>query len=193
MNWVPHMWLLAASQAKLKNFLERGSPVALLPEPVSDDNAEGGQVDDPVSTFGVGVEEGSDGADAASNEGLWSGSPDAVPDAEKRIQPAWKTVDRVLDILLWRPGKRLSKKKGRESELEEVIEQEKENAFDVGEQPSDDLTETVDEYCRRTKKPLTEADIDRVIWAFIKWKDLGYDNVIILIFRIRIYILTEIF
>ncbi|KAI0094367.1 SNF2 family N-terminal domain-containing protein [Irpex rosettiformis] len=176
-QWVPHMWLSATTSAKLKNFLEHGSAIALLPEPVSDANAEGGQVDEPVSTFGVGAEEAAEGFEGVFGNALQSGSPDAVPDAEMKIQPAWKTVDRILDVLLWRPGKRFNKKKSRESDFsKEQAEMEKEAAFDVGEQPSNDLVETVDEYCRRTKKPFTEADIDRVVWGFFKWKDLGYDN-----------------
>jgi chromodomain-helicase-DNA-binding protein 4 len=180
-QWVPHMWLLATSPARLKNFLERGSPIALLPEPVAEANI-GGEVDDPVSTFGVGAEEHL--LDTISEDGESSGSPDAVPDAERRIQPAWKTVDRVLDVLLWRPEKRLkNRKRGKTQESamtkdpeEEEAERERAAAYDFGEQPSADLLENVDAYTRRSKESLSVDDADRVAWAFFKWKDLGYDN-----------------
>ncbi|KAI0689886.1 SNF2 family N-terminal domain-containing protein [Cytidiella melzeri] len=183
-QWVPHMWLLATSQAKLKNFLERGSAVTLLPEPAPEAHADGGPVDDPVSTFGVGAEEDLEGSD---DDKPHSGVPDAVPDAENLIQPAWKTVDRALDVLLWSPQKRLARRRqGKKKNTNAIrtdsdpepddFESEREAAYDTGEQPSMDLVETVEEFCKRNKKQLSVDDIDRVVWGFFKWKDLGYDN-----------------
>jgi chromodomain-helicase-DNA-binding protein 4 len=127
---------------------------------------------------------------------------DAIPDAELRVPVAWKTVDRVLDVLLWHPQKRKGPKnmqkrvkaqgkgKGKakrrvdsdeDSEdsdisLDEDIEKEHIATFRDGEQPSDDLTETLDEWEARTGNRFGMNEIDRVVWAFLKWDDLGYEQ-----------------
>lgn len=191
-QWVPHMWLVATHAQKLKNFLVGGSRVTLLPEPVADAAAEPMQVDEPIPEFGAAEEEMGEEGDGASSTVITSLDP--IPDAEKRIQPAWRTVDRVLDILLWSPGKRLNrlkikkshakgKRKGAASRVDSEDETTQENidreykiAFEDGEQPSADLTETVDEWEKRNKRELTEKDIDLVVWGFFKWNGLGYDD-----------------
>jgi hypothetical protein len=48
--------------------------------------------------------------------------------------------------------------------------------FDEGEQPPEDLTETLEEYEERTAESMQMEAIDRVIWAFVKWDDLGYEE-----------------
>ncbi|KAI0347824.1 hypothetical protein BDW22DRAFT_1349889 [Trametopsis cervina] len=181
-QWVPHMWLLATAQAKLKNFLEHGSSIPLLPEPVSENSVDGQQADEAPPTFEVELEEASEKSGPTFQVQTVAGTPDAVADAEKRIQPAWKTVDRVLDVLFWRPEKRLNRHKKRgaarvESDSEaEMVDREREAAYDIGEQPNGDLLETVDEWCKRNKKRLSKDNIDLVVWGFFKWDDLGYDN-----------------
>ncbi|THH02604.1 hypothetical protein EW026_g282 [Hermanssonia centrifuga] len=193
-QWVPHMWLLATHANKLKNFIAGGSHITLLPEPILDTDANAMVIEE--STADLVGEEDTEDADkrskSASAQPTFSLGP--LPDADKRIQPGWKTVDRILDVLLWRPEKRIKarakkpKNNGRkkirpgvidvsadEAEQEE-IEQEHEAALDDGDQPSEDLTETVDEYEKRTNRQLSERDIGRVIWGFFKWNGLGYDN-----------------
>ena len=56
------------------------------------------------------------------------------------------------------------------------MDRERNAAFHDGEQPSAELTETVDDWERRNKRELTEDDIDVVVWGFFKWQDLGYDD-----------------
>ncbi|GBE77743.1 hypothetical protein SCP_0106250 [Sparassis crispa] len=193
-QWVPHMWLLAMQPARLKNFLHGGSNVQLLPEVVNEVEAS---KDEEPSAFEIGGEASRDVSVHPEPRVMSALDPD--PDAQRKVPPAWKTVDRVLDVLVWYPERRFppkskkSKAKGRgkkrvqrmESDEEEsegenperlAAEAERAAAFDEGEQPSADLTETVDEYEERTGEPLTEDDIDRVVWCFIKWDDMGYDD-----------------
>ncbi|KAI0785072.1 SNF2 family N-terminal domain-containing protein [Abortiporus biennis] len=178
-TWVPHMWLLAKSQAKLKNFLVGGSHVKLLQAP----EASAARVEEPSDAFDpVGdVREESTVPDDASSMAP-SGS---MPDAEKQLNPGWITVDRILDVLFWYPDKRIKPKpKGRakqktESEVEAQREEaniERENAFEFGEQLPDDLTETAEQREKRTGKEISQQDVKDLVWAFIKWEDLGYDQ-----------------
>ncbi|KAL8279021.1 hypothetical protein RQP46_008690 [Phenoliferia psychrophenolica] len=76
LEWVPHAYLVAAYQAKLSNFLARGSTVTFDSKP-EDDEKEDGEEDRPAATGSAPL-------------------PDAA--AEDRIPIAWKTVDRVLDV-----------------------------------------------------------------------------------------------
>lgn len=188
-SWVPHMWLVATYGTRLKNFLASGSRIPLLPEPI----AETAAVLDTAPVFGAGEEEIED-ADAASSAGFTSLGP--LPDADRHIQPAWKTVDRVLDILLWTPEDRLKRIKAKKAsakgirkaskrvesdddavqDAQDVVDREYNAAFDDGEQPSADLTETVDQWEKRNKRHLRESDIDLVVWGFFKWHGLGYDD-----------------
>lgn len=196
-SWVPHGWLLATSSAKLKNFLLAGSKIPLLSEPVEEEKAQ-----EPDASQGPSFEIGrEDSADVASKEEKAPFSAlDPNPDAERKIPPAWKRVDRVLDVLLWRPeGRQEAKKrkqgrgrkgkgkgkKREESDAEDasddnsqmaMIRRELDAAYDLGEQPSSDLTETVEEYELRTKRRLNPGDAHLVVWGFFKWDDLGYDN-----------------
>ncbi|KNZ72345.1 Chromatin remodeling factor mit1 [Termitomyces sp. J132] len=65
---------------------------------------------------------------------------------------------------------------GLEDDLDEDIQEERELAFDRGEQPSDNLVETVSDWETRTGYTLSEENIRQIAWAFIKWEDLGYDE-----------------
>lgn len=186
-EWVPHMWLVATHGARLKNFLTSGSRVVLLPEPVADAAA----TDDAPPVFGAAEEEKDE---TETTPAAILTSLDPIPDADKRIQPAWKTVDRVLDILLWSPEKRRKPAKSRKSSAkgkrkaqhkrvdsddtsaQDAVDKEFQAAFDDGEQPSADLTETVDQWERRNKRHLRASDIDLVVWGFFKWYGLGYDD-----------------
>jgi len=202
-QWVPHMWLVTTHAAKLKNFLNVGAKVELLEESLPDEEAM--EVDDEAKKV---VEEGNTATipfeiSADANQDPNKADPKALtlplgamPDAERRIPLAWKTIDRVLDVLLWRPPKPKIMKKGKqttmkkvlssEEEVEETenendasdgpIEAELESAFAEGEQPSYDLTETVREWEARTGWSLSTEQIKNVVWVFIKWDDLPYDE-----------------
>jgi hypothetical protein len=121
-----------------------------------------------------------------------------LPDAELRIPTDWKTISRVLDILLWYPEKRKHQEraarrkskrrsKGKKSiviESEEDISEDNEALkkideeyiaiFEDGEQPPEDLTEMLEEFEARTGQSLQIQHIDHVIWIFAKWEVLGY-------------------
>lgn len=187
-SWVPHGWLLATNTARLRNFLQSGSKVPLLPEAPSEGQVEGDESD--AIPFLVGGETENDAsAQLQTNE---TSALQPNPDAERKIPPAWKTTDRVLDVLFWYPEKRVhnkSKKKhqrrsnARRDESDEegdpekaAVEKEHQAVYTAGEQPSDDLTETIDNYTDRTRRSLRIEDIDRVVWVFTKWDGLGYED-----------------
>lgn len=165
-QWVPHMWLLAKTPNMLRNFLLKGSHVELLPEPTAEEVLE--HAGDAVA---MDLQD-DDKTPPAPKPSVPSG---ALPDAERRIQPAWKTVDRVLDVLLWSPEKRLNRRKVTK-ELQAEIDEEYEAVFKTGEQPSADLSETVAEWEKRNRRKISDAEASRVIFAFIKWDELGYDD-----------------
>ncbi|KAI9057725.1 hypothetical protein FKP32DRAFT_1597935 [Trametes sanguinea] len=180
-QWVPHGWLLATAQSKLKNFLQGGTKVPLLLEAVSEEALPANQ-DGESPTFDIV------GADQEAAKEEEETSPlFANPDAERKIPPAWKTVDRVLDIRLWRPP-RSSKKKGKKKRVgtdEEAdddnaddfeVVRERERARTQGEEPRSDLMVTVEEFESLTGEELSEDHADRVAWAFLKWQELGYDD-----------------
>jgi chromodomain-helicase-DNA-binding protein 4 len=205
-QWVPHLWLASTHPGALRNFLVSGPKVELLPEPLLMDygmEADGKRFSvEPTFEIGVGDARGSSEPDKT----ISTLPSDSCPDAERRIPPAWKTVDRVLDVLLWYPQKRAleqaaqrrkerkSRSKGKnnskgkggshaDSDEEEEfddknsdIEGEYLAAFKDGEQPSENLTETLEEYQARTGKEFGNPEIDVVVWAFFKWDDLGYDE-----------------
>lgn len=180
-QWVPHMWLLSTHPAKLKYFLANGTKVELLTQPVesqevSMDIEEGipptlFEKPDLTRAPSVRLDEGTSGFVA-------------LPDAELRIPVPWKTVDRVLDVLLWRqiPLKVKRRPKNKQKKLvltsdeeeEDNVDDERKLIFDKGEQPPAHLTESFQE--RKNHSNLKKEDIGQVAWAFIKWDDLGYDE-----------------
>ncbi|OBZ79352.1 Chromatin remodeling factor mit1 [Grifola frondosa] len=183
-QWVPHMWLLATHAQRLKNFLAGGSKVQLLPDPVSDERAEG---DEEPTTFEIGEDDVRE-TPARTSETQAISALDANPDAERKIPPAWKTVDRVLDVLFWHPQRQTKlklkshRKKGlvvtsdeEDDPVQYAIDKEYQAAYDEGEEPSKDLTETVGRYVSRTHEKL-DGKASSVIWAFFKWHDLGYED-----------------
>ncbi|KAI0720008.1 SNF2 family N-terminal domain-containing protein [Cerioporus squamosus] len=184
-SWVPHGWLLATAPNKLKNFLQAGTKVPLLVEPVSEQRAA--NVEDDVPGFEIGRDETDvvQGVKANEETGLLI----ADSEAERRIPLAWRTVDRVLDVRLWRP-RRSSKGKGKgkklrvgssdeEDGLNEVdpdIAFARDDAYNRGEEPPSGLMLTIEEYESQVGRKLSEKDAGKVAWAFFKWDDLGYDN-----------------
>ncbi|KAG7450689.1 uncharacterized protein BT62DRAFT_985010 [Guyanagaster necrorhizus] len=182
LNWVPHMWLLSTHPSKLRNFLTGGSKVELLAT-----SRKQIELEEPASIF--------DEVDQSRASSVKPGTStpqllqDAIPDAESRIPPEWKTVDRILDIRLWcsKPKKKaVNKDKGtlRRTSSDEEMEDDTDNsfgsdynaAFSSGEQPHNSLLETVDDWEERTGDDFTTENIELVVWAFIKWDDLGYDE-----------------
>ncbi|PPQ64493.1 hypothetical protein CVT26_002032 [Gymnopilus dilepis] len=181
LDWVPHMWLASTHPSKLKNFISGGTKVELLEKPdTSEDDAM--EVDgQPGPLFADDSESRTSGNEIAVISSILP-----MPDAEKRIPRAWKRVDRVLDVLLLRPKEkkaRLEKKQARqnrtinssdESDSDDRMDRISSLVFGKGEQPPDEFTETVDEW--ESRQVLEKSDINNVIWAFIKWDELGYDE-----------------
>ncbi|KAG6331283.1 hypothetical protein ID866_7805 [Astraeus odoratus] len=184
-QWVPHMWLAATYFMKLKNFLATGPRVELLRDPVTDSNVDADQSGSGAqsSTSQPKIDSLSNSRRRARSE---NSSSEPLKDALLRIPPAWKTVDRILDVQLWHPPasptkgrsrRRLAMDSGDEADaLPRALQVQRDRAFEDGEQPDDELLESVDEWQSRTKKKLRLEHIDQVIWAFIKWDDLGYDE-----------------
>ena len=164
-TWVPHMWILATHGQMLRHFiLGTGPKVTLMDHPVLE------ETQDPEPAAPVGETRGSappvtfgDVIEDAPLPSSNDGPAEAMPDADLRIPPAWKTVDRVLDILLWKDSD------------DETVEHQRKIAFDTGEQPSDDYVLSLDSW-KRTKKGIAEKGIGRVAYAFFKWNDLGYED-----------------
>ncbi|KAJ6604478.1 SNF2 family DNA-dependent ATPase [Mycena vulgaris] len=188
-QWVPHMWLVSTNHAKLKNFLVDGPKVELLEEPADEnttDETNAAHYQVVVDSRDSSVKPGSVPKPAARPQ-------DATPDAERRIPPAWKTVDRVLELILWRPRRSKQQKRGPPKkgkgkskrriesdddsiEAEEEAEAERAAAFDHGEQPSSLFTESLEEWETRNKKTFSIQNVDEVAWIFVKWDDLTYDE-----------------
>jgi chromodomain-helicase-DNA-binding protein 4 len=182
-QWVPHGWLASIHSALLRNFLLHGPKVELLEHAVRED-----QIANAVAEGGIG------GSNKESDEPRpkAGSSPEDVAllpslDAERRIPPAWKTVDRVLDALIWFPHEQRSKANKKRATRKEKIasanpvvtsdaQKEWDEAFELGEVPSAQNTRTVDQWEDDEDDELSVDDIGRVVWAFIKWDDLGYDE-----------------
>ncbi|KAF8167730.1 SNF2 family N-terminal domain-containing protein [Crassisporium funariophilum] len=185
LQWVPHMWLVSTNPARLKNFLSGGAKVELLKEPAEQENdameieiAETGALPETSS--------GSRGTSVKAQDTTVSSWASALPDAERRIPLPWKRIDRVLDVVLWKPiSKKQVPRKNRKvkvtigSDKEDSLQTDERNRlanliFDKGEEPPQNVTETVEEW--EIHSNLGEADINEVAWAFIKWDELGYDE-----------------
>ncbi|KAJ7139950.1 hypothetical protein C8R44DRAFT_765859 [Mycena epipterygia] len=184
-QWVPHMWLVSTNYAKLKNFLADGPKVELLDEPADETTVDA----ESSVPFQVVVESRDSSVKPGSVPKPAARPQDANPDAERKIPPAWKTVDRVLELVLWRPrrnkAKRHKKAKGKskrridsgdDSSSDEEAEAERAAALDRGEQPSSLFTESLEEWETRTKQAFSIDHVDKVAWIFVKWDDLTYDE-----------------
>ncbi|KAG9018869.1 hypothetical protein FRB90_008806 [Tulasnella sp. 427] len=219
LEWVPHMWLLTTNQQKLRNFLTQGAKVRLYPTD-HEEVAKAMKLSDPsrsasIHSSGSGetTKAGSPTADAgnavelfqkkakwkeakeeAGTDELPEGEPSANPIAEHCIPRAWKTVDRVLDVVFWKPrlkNKHKSKaksKKGKnhrqvasedemsDSQEDEVQEEDSRRAALVpGEQPNPTLVETMAEREARTGE-ITRDDLKDAVWCFFKWRELTHED-----------------
>jgi chromodomain-helicase-DNA-binding protein 4 len=181
-QWVPHMWLVSTNLAKLKNFISGGTKVELLKQPAEPQEGEM-EVDDtgPDILF----EKIDNSRPPSMKSGDETSAHGALPDAERRIPVPWKTVDRILDVLLWRPPTKKPAPRPKRKKVAIMSEDEVDSDNDVtkrppaqiyekGEQPPSHLTETIDEW--EEHDLLTKDDADSVVWAFIKWDGLGYDE-----------------
>jgi len=182
-QWVPHGWLASMHTSLLRNFLSHGPRVELLEHAVRED-----QVANAVSEGGIGgLSKESD--EPRSKAEVRSEGPASLPspDAERRIPPAWKTVDRILDVLIWFPREQRSNANKGKKELRNKTtsvdaaansdaQREWNEAFDFGEVPSAQNTRTLEEWEALKEDELSIDDIDHIVWAFIKWDDLGYDE-----------------
>ncbi|KAJ7042418.1 SNF2 family DNA-dependent ATPase [Mycena alexandri] len=185
-QWVPHMWLVSTNHAKLKNFLADGPKVELLEEPAGEEIAD----DNQPAQFQVVVESRDSSVKPGAAAKPAARPQDPIPDAERRIPPAWKTVDRVLDVILWRPRRKQAKGKASKAKAKRRIDSdddssgseddeqanERDAAFDHGDQPSSSITESLADWKNRTKRKFTANDADEVAWIFVKWDDLTYDE-----------------
>ena len=72
-----------------------------------------------------------------------------------------------------------SKSEDDDEQLYEVrsdIAREQSACYDLGEQPSADLVERVEDWEKRNRTQFDLQHIHLVIWGFFKWHDLGYDD-----------------
>lgn len=182
-QWVPHGWLASVHSGLLRNFLLHGPKVELLEHAVRED-----QIANAVSEGGIG-KSNKESDEPRPKAGRSSDDVALLPslDAERRIPPAWKTVDRVLDVLIWFPQEQRSKaKKKRVTRKDKIAhadpaatsdaQKEWDEAFELGEVPSAHNTRTADQWDDNEEDELSVDDIDRVVWVFIKWDDLGYEE-----------------
>ena len=138
--------------------------------------------------FEVGAGESADdgGVEQSKGPSVGLGMRDALPDAERYIPPAWKTVDRVLDVVIWAPKpKSLSKSKhGKKRQIVtsdeekdgEEMNEFKKMVFEKGELNSLENTMTAEQWEESNGETISMGLMERVVWAFIKWNDLGYDE-----------------
>ena len=180
-SWVPHLWLLARAQSKLRNFLDGKGPKIQLEHTRIIRAKEG----EEGVRHRVYVEDDGDPK-----------PPMALPNAESCIPEAWLRVDRVLDVRLWTVEKKELKRNGRigkkrkggrkvissddEPEEVEIVDDglaakiQRENAYRLGQEPCEGYLETVDEWMARTGQDFTVEAIDQVIWCYFKWEGLDY-------------------
>lgn len=188
-QWVPHMWLSSTAPAMLKHFLANGPKVELLSEPHKDealpDEKEKPSDEAELPAF-ASKEDSRESSSIPAGQEV-SRQPPPLVDAEFRISPRWKTVDRILDIRIFSPQRnKRPKKQGKGKRVVQVsddsdgassdAEDELRRAFANGDEPSADYIETIEEFENRTDRKVTKDDIGRVVWAFIKWDDLTYDE-----------------
>lgn len=183
-QWVPHMWLVSTNLSKLKHFLTKGSKAPLLDEPVSDETAMDVDKLNGVNKQPIAFEPSADViSEVAPPTEPKHISLGPLPDAERRIPPAWKTIDRILDVRFWNPlsstdgkHKKGVARRGQVDGSPLSPEQELERAYVEGEQPGESLMEELGDWLSRTGEVLSIEHIDKVIWVFAKWDDLGYEE-----------------
>lgn len=205
-EWVSHMWLLAMHEGLLRHFLKNGTRLSLLEDDSEefqekigkhqgDDKgsagaATGGGALDVLPVF---ARSRSVSAEVDKKESEYEETPGPVPDAQLRIPSSWLRIDRVLDVILQSPSdaKRRRRNKGKarrkairirdsEDELESDSEDEQvpdDPVFVDGEEPSGELTETVEDFeLREGRKPNAKEIVDNAVWVYFKFEDLQYDE-----------------
>lgn len=186
-QWVSHLWLLSTHQQKLRNFYRVGSGVELT-RTISEEDSRETSMDIGLFTADNSRQTS---VDIETTTILNPVPPPALVDADRRIPLLWTTVDCILDILLWNPRK-LSRQKSKSQRKKAAIVESNSSdsdvtaspsaqanfdaAFDNGEEPSQDYTESVYEFENRLGRKLEVSDVKNVVWAFIKWGDLPYDE-----------------
>ncbi|CCA67695.1 probable CHD1-transcriptional regulator [Serendipita indica DSM 11827] len=174
-TWVPHLWLASTSYGKLRHFILHGSKVKL--EHLY--NANTGEIHRRV------YEEE-------------DGPPLPNPRAGECIPEAWKQVEQVLDVVFLTPHKRSRREKSKKSIRMQVVGDSDESAGDGEDEASirakleilrersrkqgtqllgPDVTESpLARRKRRNGLNLTMEDIDDVVWCYVKWGDLEYQE-----------------
>jgi chromodomain-helicase-DNA-binding protein 4 len=156
---------------------------------------------EPDPSFLIAMDNSRDPSAQPASEEEQGPSP-ALPDAERRIPLAWCTIDRLLDVRLWDPAgpkrthrekkaktrqsRRPARRKRLDSDDEDDTEMDDEDdpraeaelaaARELGEEPSQEYLETVDQWEQRTGDSFGIEHTELVIWGFIKWADLAYEE-----------------
>ncbi|KAL0951419.1 hypothetical protein HGRIS_008111 [Hohenbuehelia grisea] len=188
-SWVQHMWLLSTHPGKLRNFVQDGPKIELLPEPIVDASSMVVDEENPAApTFQSTAPSRESSVNPRSHTPSLGRGP--LVDAEKRIPPAWKTVDRVLDVRLWNPrtpkrSNKPGKGKGKASRIDSEESSEEEDnfehaqfkkAFEEGTEPDNVFLETIPDWEKRTGQQFGLEHLQHVVWIFAKWDDLNYDD-----------------
>jgi chromodomain-helicase-DNA-binding protein 4 len=172
----------------LKNFINRGTSVELLP-PNHEDVISARRLQDSSQRADGQAHSspGRHGRSAAEEENqeqdVYLG---LIPDAELRIPSGWKTIDRVLDVLFWKPVVRSKRKAGKgKGKHKAVADSDDEDddedsqaraALEDGEEPPTSRMETAEQRKARLRREVTGDDVVDVVWAYVKWQDLGYEQ-----------------
>ncbi|EIW67468.1 hypothetical protein TREMEDRAFT_40234, partial [Tremella mesenterica DSM 1558] len=195
-TWVPHTWLLTAAPQKLRHFLEKGPSLDLITDETL--AAKGDEMEQPTIARVLDEDDKVHGSQVHShhqpgNEWVGHGPPPDVNGFES-IPNEWKTVDRVLDVMLFPPKHRLSIKKGRRSRVvsesaSETPEPRSASALPSpglrspridGIQPPPEEMIPIEEWEVKAGRKLGPGDVEDVApwvtWAFVKWDDLQYDQ-----------------
>lgn len=180
-SWVPHLWLVSTTYQKLRHFILNGSRVRL--EHLRAGGIEGHDEDARRRVY---EEEG--------------GPPLPNPRADECIPEPWKRIEQVLDILLWAPHKRINAVKtkatnkrgkvvhssGSDEEADEELGEEELRKLEVLRESTRNLgrlclgpeaTETpLARKRRKGGEALNMEDIDDVVWCYVKWGELEYQE-----------------
>lgn len=242
-EWVPHRWLAATTYGQLRNFLIHGSLVQLLPPDHEDVLAARAYINDiprpapkvieprpsldadgkPTKARDRIRNSAEEEVDPDAPTGRVDQQPDPVVDAEVLIPKAWQTVDRVLEVWLWKPiflqeadkrekgkaakkatkaklkaqpkpGSKIISDEEDDDELEmdeldsDLDEDERNHLIDerinrearlkhgLGKKPANGVWESIQEREARTGNLVGHQDIEDVIWCYIKWQDLEFEQ-----------------
>ncbi|KAL7423006.1 hypothetical protein Q5752_002304 [Cryptotrichosporon argae] len=187
LSWVPHPWMQATTQQKLKRFLEKG---VLLDVVTNETLAAKGDVMAAPTIAAVlddaePVVERHGKKDAVKDE--WEGhGPAPDPDAEANIPVAWSTIDRILDVMMFPPTKKTLKPKSANGRKTRILSESPElepaplPEYEDGVEPPIDQQMNIDDWERQSGRKLDEDDADEiaglVAWCYVKWDDLQYDQ-----------------